>query len=87
VSVLAEAAAEMTQLMRPGAAHFHLPYDYELVRLVPHKIPKLDGENQFLVSQTRNNLLRISYPSTDIQGCLFFFFCYIHSPHSVNGSF
>ncbi|KAG0321779.1 Dimethyladenosine transferase 2, mitochondrial [Linnemannia gamsii] len=42
VSVLAEAAAEMTQLMRPGAAHFHLPYDYELVRLVPHKIPKLD---------------------------------------------
>ncbi|KAG0292614.1 Dimethyladenosine transferase 2, mitochondrial [Linnemannia gamsii] len=42
VSVLAEAAAEMTQLMRPGATHFHLPYDYELVHIVPHKIPKLD---------------------------------------------
>ncbi|KAF8942348.1 Mitochondrial transcription factor 1 [Haplosporangium gracile] len=42
VSVLAEAAAEMTQLMRPGAAHFHLPYDYELVRFIPHKVPKLN---------------------------------------------
>lgn len=42
VSVLAEAAAEMTQLMRPGAAHFYLPYDYELVHFVPHKVPKVD---------------------------------------------
>ncbi|KAK3830883.1 MAG: ribosomal RNA adenine dimethylase-domain-containing protein [Linnemannia elongata] len=42
VSVLAEAAAEMTQIMRPGAGHFHLPYDYELVHFVPHKVPKLD---------------------------------------------
>ncbi|KAF9547019.1 Mitochondrial transcription factor 1 [Mortierella hygrophila] len=42
VSVLAEAAAEMTQIMRPGDTHFHLPYDYELVHFAPHKVPKLD---------------------------------------------
>ncbi|KAG0273967.1 Dimethyladenosine transferase 2, mitochondrial [Linnemannia exigua] len=43
ISVLAEAAAEMTQIMRPGPTHFHLPYDYELLRIVPHKDPKLNG--------------------------------------------
>ena len=48
MSVLAEAAAEMTQMMRPGAAHFHLPYDYELVHFVPHKVPKLDGKRPTL---------------------------------------
>lgn len=48
MSVLAEAAAEMTQMMRPGAGHFHLPYDYELVHFVPHKVPKLDGKRPTL---------------------------------------
>ncbi|KAG0260207.1 Dimethyladenosine transferase 1, mitochondrial [Mortierella polycephala] len=42
VTLLAEAAAEITPLVRPGAAHFHLPYDYQLLRLVPHEKPKIE---------------------------------------------
>ncbi|KAG0369178.1 Dimethyladenosine transferase 2, mitochondrial, partial [Mortierella sp. AD032] len=48
ISVLAEAAADMTQIMRPGAMHFHLPYDYELLRIVPHKVPKLSVSMEVL---------------------------------------
>ncbi|KAF8938637.1 Dimethyladenosine transferase 2, mitochondrial [Dissophora ornata] len=41
VSLTAEAAAEITSLMRPAAHNFYLPYEYELLRIVPHEKPKL----------------------------------------------
>ncbi|ORZ12562.1 S-adenosyl-L-methionine-dependent methyltransferase [Lobosporangium transversale] len=42
LTLLAEAAAEVSSIMVPGASHFHLPYEYELLRIVPHEKPKLE---------------------------------------------
>ncbi|KAF9173576.1 Mitochondrial transcription factor 1 [Mortierella sp. AD011] len=41
-TLLAEAAAEISSIMHPGPTSFHLPYDYELVRFVPHEKPKME---------------------------------------------
>ncbi|KAF9957819.1 Mitochondrial transcription factor 1 [Modicella reniformis] len=41
VAIYGEASADIKSVMQPGAEHFHLPYDYELLRLVPHEKPKL----------------------------------------------
>ncbi|KAG0212905.1 hypothetical protein BGX28_005367 [Mortierella sp. GBA30] len=48
VTLLAEAAVEITPLMRPGITHFHLPYDYQLLRLVPHEKPKLESSMEVM---------------------------------------
>ncbi|KAG0205347.1 Mitochondrial transcription factor 1 [Mortierella sp. NVP41] len=76
VSVLAEAAAEMTQVMRPGATHFHLPFDYELLRLVPHKAPKLNVSMEVMdfclrslftnKSNPLNKVIKLLGPGADI---------------------
>ncbi|KAF9131146.1 Mitochondrial transcription factor 1 [Mortierella sp. 14UC] len=76
ISVLAEAAAEMTQLMRPGATHFHLPYDYELLHIVPHKDPKLSVSMEVLdfclrslftnKSNPLNKVIKLLGPGADI---------------------
>ncbi|KAF9998036.1 Mitochondrial transcription factor 1 [Entomortierella chlamydospora] len=47
-TLLAEAAAEISSVMRPGPTSFHLPYDYELVRFVPHEKPKMETSIEVL---------------------------------------
>ncbi|KAF9408963.1 Dimethyladenosine transferase 2, mitochondrial [Podila epigama] len=42
VALIAEVAAEMTPLTRPGPMHFYLPYDYQLLHIVPREKPKID---------------------------------------------
>ncbi|KAF9585157.1 Mitochondrial transcription factor 1 [Lunasporangiospora selenospora] len=42
LTLLSEAAVELKELLRPGMHHFHLPYDYHLVHIVPHEKAKID---------------------------------------------
>ncbi|KAF9191868.1 Dimethyladenosine transferase 1, mitochondrial [Haplosporangium sp. Z 767] len=62
VTLLAEAAAEITPLVRPGAAHFHLPYDYQLLRLVPHEKPKMDSSMEVMDFCLRSLFTNKSHP-------------------------
>ncbi|GJJ69617.1 hypothetical protein EMPS_01964 [Entomortierella parvispora] len=48
VTIMAEIAAEITPMMAPGLQHFYLPYDYQLLKLVPHEKPKLDTSFEIL---------------------------------------
>ncbi|KAF8978903.1 Dimethyladenosine transferase 2, mitochondrial [Entomortierella lignicola] len=47
-TLLAEAAAGITSVMQAGASNFHLPYDYELIKIVPHEKPKMESSMEVL---------------------------------------
>ncbi|KAF9329084.1 Dimethyladenosine transferase 2, mitochondrial [Podila minutissima] len=76
ITLMAEAAADITPLMRPGLAHFHLPYDYQLLRLVPHEKPKIETSMEVMdfclrslftnKSHSLNKVIKLLGPGADI---------------------
>lgn len=44
VTIMADIAGEITPMMAPGQQHFYLPYDYQLLKIVPHEKPKMDSK-------------------------------------------
>ena len=40
-------------MMRPGAANFHLPFDYQLLKIVPFQTPKIDSKRNHQEEQLK----------------------------------
>ncbi|KAG0307062.1 hypothetical protein BGZ98_001156 [Dissophora globulifera] len=75
-TILAEAAAEITSLLRPGAQHFYLPYDHQLLHIVPFEKPKLETSLEVMdfclrtlftsKSHSLNKVIKLLGPGADI---------------------
>ncbi|KAF9108312.1 hypothetical protein BGX27_008403 [Mortierella sp. AM989] len=75
-SLLAEVAGDITPLMRPGPNKFHLPFDYDLIRVVPHEKPRMDTSLEVLdfclrslftnKSHSLNKVIKLLGPGADI---------------------
>ncbi|KAG0364392.1 Dimethyladenosine transferase 2, mitochondrial [Gamsiella multidivaricata] len=76
VTILAEAAAEIMPISRPGSHHFHLPFDYELLHIVPHEKPKMETSTEIMdfclrslftnKSHALNKVIKLLGPGADI---------------------
>ncbi|KAG0261291.1 Mitochondrial transcription factor 1 [Actinomortierella ambigua] len=48
LGLITEAAMDLKTLYKPGISHFYLPYDYQLLHIVPHSKPKLESSLETL---------------------------------------
>ncbi|KAG0329750.1 Dimethyladenosine transferase 1, mitochondrial [Dissophora globulifera] len=66
-TILAEAAADITSLLRPGAQHFYLPYDHQLLHIVPFEKPKLErpGADILLGRLSFDHNIKVKYMSLE----------------------